>query len=431
MDQENVQDLAVMANPPLRSRSGTHRPTAIEVLRRLWERGDFSPNSCASLDILLRSIARCDLAELVRQYMHTYGASDPPPKRNNNTDDTIQQPVQEMETRRVKDPTVSLPPVTRTASGPSTVSTPQDHGNVAGSEQCAAVTAEEVPVRLTPPDKISEPRRAFSCDQLEEGSLQPMKSQVSYSSFPFSSQHRLQGSGEMSSGPSVAVSGESLPSSAGSLAPQIAIHIGNITISSNSDHSGNSNHSSPLSPAAKGPTHSGTNSKSNSSSKKSSSMRHHRSSNSEQEKISRMFSPLHEVEHSEEEIDDRKEFAESENTVRHKAATDMSAGASPMTYTRGRQKGAIDIISPMSSPKTDRRGDKARHKGASLASSPKSDGGIDIVRRKGASGMSPLPSPKHEDGLRLSEKQIKGIAGICYLYNIIIRACIGNVYTGI
>ena len=69
--QENVRDLAVLG-------SVTSSETAIDVLKKLWEKGYFSPNSCAGLDKLLRDIDRYDLVE---RYTDTYGASDPPPNR--------------------------------------------------------------------------------------------------------------------------------------------------------------------------------------------------------------------------------------------------------------------------------------------------------------------------------------------------------------
>ena len=75
--QENVQELAMMGG---RARSGTL--SALDVLLLLWEKGEFSPRSCAGLDKLLRDIARHDLLYLAEQYMDTYGTSkDPQQKR--------------------------------------------------------------------------------------------------------------------------------------------------------------------------------------------------------------------------------------------------------------------------------------------------------------------------------------------------------------
>ena len=261
--------------------------------------------------------------------------------------------MQEIEKRRGIDPMVL--PVTRTASGPSTVSTPQDHGNDDGSEQCAEMRAED-PVRL--PSNKSE--HNFKYDQPEEGDAGMGKSQVSYGSLPTSS--------EMSSQPHCQESLETNTGSSQFVAASSDNSYKATIISSNSDQSGNSNPSS-LSPPVRG-------------------SRYRKSSNSKEEKKQTiLISPL-----QEEQLEDKNENeVETSETARHKMATDKS---------------------PVASPKSDRRAEIVDKVATDVlpGSSTKSDGVDDIVKHK--VGL-PAPSPKCEEKLYLTEKQTNGMqAGI-------------------
>ena len=75
MSQENTQELAVLGGLQLSAVSGA--PT-IRVLQLLREEGAFSPMSCAKLHSFMGRIYRCDLADLVGQYMDAYTTSDLP-----------------------------------------------------------------------------------------------------------------------------------------------------------------------------------------------------------------------------------------------------------------------------------------------------------------------------------------------------------------
>ena len=71
MDNDNVNQLAF--------RVGCNLPgttPALEVLKELRKQGIISLRSCANLKALLRKISRCDLADLVVEYMEKY--PDPP-----------------------------------------------------------------------------------------------------------------------------------------------------------------------------------------------------------------------------------------------------------------------------------------------------------------------------------------------------------------
>lgn len=75
MSSENVQELSFVTECGL-----TGTLTALEVLKELRNQGVFSARSCANLDVYLRRIQRCDLADLVGQYMEVYppNTADPP-----------------------------------------------------------------------------------------------------------------------------------------------------------------------------------------------------------------------------------------------------------------------------------------------------------------------------------------------------------------
>ena len=74
MSQDNAHELSFMAESGL---PGTTTP--LEVLIELQKQGVFSPRLCANLEGHLRKINRCDLADIVRQYMDAYPVTEPSP----------------------------------------------------------------------------------------------------------------------------------------------------------------------------------------------------------------------------------------------------------------------------------------------------------------------------------------------------------------
>ena len=73
MSQDNAKELSFAGECSL-----PETPAALDVLQDLRKGGVFSPQSCDNLAGLLRRIHRCDLADLVAQYMKDY-PPDPPP----------------------------------------------------------------------------------------------------------------------------------------------------------------------------------------------------------------------------------------------------------------------------------------------------------------------------------------------------------------
>lgn len=67
MSKDNANQISFYAECNL---PGT--PSALEVLLELRRVGAFSPRSCAHLEILLRKINRCDLADIVVEHMGKY-----------------------------------------------------------------------------------------------------------------------------------------------------------------------------------------------------------------------------------------------------------------------------------------------------------------------------------------------------------------------
>ena len=65
-------DAAALAFTATNGTTSGGSPSALEVLRLLVRRGEFSARSCGKLDGDLRRINRCDLAEHVREYMEKY-----------------------------------------------------------------------------------------------------------------------------------------------------------------------------------------------------------------------------------------------------------------------------------------------------------------------------------------------------------------------
>ena len=82
MGGETVESLQFMGEI---KRSGGPKPTAIDVLQTLRERGKFSPYSCRNLHRMLTEVHRCDLAELVSKYMDTY-----PPRPQQSTEKALE-----------------------------------------------------------------------------------------------------------------------------------------------------------------------------------------------------------------------------------------------------------------------------------------------------------------------------------------------------
>ena len=85
MSEVNVQELSVVGGLRLNSGYRAPPPTALDVLLGLRNQGEFSPHCCARLSGHLRRIYRCDLADLVRDYMHVYATvpdADPPPEKS-------------------------------------------------------------------------------------------------------------------------------------------------------------------------------------------------------------------------------------------------------------------------------------------------------------------------------------------------------------
>ena len=75
LNQNNPSELAFAAGCNL---SGSSLQP-LDVLRQLRRQGVFSPTSCAKLEEHLRKIYRCDLADMVREYMDDHPDLDPDP----------------------------------------------------------------------------------------------------------------------------------------------------------------------------------------------------------------------------------------------------------------------------------------------------------------------------------------------------------------
>ena len=74
MNQDDAQKLSYLTDSGL---TGTATP--LEILIELQKQGVFSPRSCANLEGHLSKINRCDLADIVRQYMDAYPVTEPSP----------------------------------------------------------------------------------------------------------------------------------------------------------------------------------------------------------------------------------------------------------------------------------------------------------------------------------------------------------------
>ena len=70
MSHEDTSALAFTANRGTTIASGNL--SALDVLQMLVRRGEFSARTCDKLGEDLRRIKRCDLAELVREYVEKY-----------------------------------------------------------------------------------------------------------------------------------------------------------------------------------------------------------------------------------------------------------------------------------------------------------------------------------------------------------------------
>ena len=149
MTEGNAESLVHLSEVKWPSGHETPKLTPLRALKKLNQCGVFSSGACAELHSLLERIYRCDLAELVCKFMHTYGETNTATETESAYYETEEDPETEHRTKKI---TRSVIPVERVSSGPPSLSnsshftatydsSEDDGGSVTGHAQGTATAA--------------------------------------------------------------------------------------------------------------------------------------------------------------------------------------------------------------------------------------------------------------------------------------------------